>query len=103
MFTDTALETLQDFIDGSPASALTEMKNYLSEHHGISPRITAISSVLSNLRITNKTIARVPVERNAPLLAQGRMERALTRRCLERAGAKVVILTRPVLISPEPW
>ena len=71
--TDTALEGLQDFIDENPASTSTETKSYSSEHHGISPHITTISSVLSNLRITNKTIVRVPADRNTPLLAQERM------------------------------
>ena len=92
MFTDTALEGLQDFIDENPASTLAEMKNYLSERHEISPHITTISSVLSNLKITNKTIVRVPVDRNTPLLAQERMEWALTWRYWERAGARCIYI-----------
>ena len=92
VFTDAALEDLQDFIDQNPTSTLQDMQKYLTESHGISPHITTISNVLANLKITNKTIVRVPVDRNTPLPAQERMEWAITWRYLERAGARFIYI-----------
>ena len=50
------------------------------------PDETTISKVLKNMKITNKTIVKVPKNRNTPYACQCRIEWALTWRYLERAG-----------------
>lgn len=90
MFTDESLEGLQDRIDEHPEAKLKDMREFLRARYGIEPHITTISGVLANFKITNKTIVRVPDDRNTRLLSQERMEWALTRRYLEKAGAAFV-------------
>ena len=92
MFTVESIEGLQDYIDGHPESTLKQMKEFLESNFGISPDTSTISKLLGNLKITNKTIVRVPVDRNTPLLAQERREWALTWRYLERGWAKFVYI-----------
>ena len=91
-FTTESIERLQDFIDEHPESTLKQMKEFLESSFDISPDTSTISKLLSNLKITNKTIVRVPVNRNTPLLAQKRREWALTWRYLERGWAKFVYI-----------
>lgn len=78
IFTTESIEGLQDFIDGYPESTLKEMKEFLEGHFDIPPDISTISKLLGNLNITNKTIVRIPADRNTPLLAQKRREWAIT-------------------------
>ena len=91
-FTTESIENLQNFIDEHPETTLKEMKEFLEENFDISPDISTISRLLGNLKITNKTIVRIPADRNTPLLAQKRREWALTWRYLERGWAKFVYI-----------
>lgn len=66
--------------------ALKDIREFLRAEYGIEPHITTISGVLSNLKITNKTIVRVPHDRNTRLLPQEKIEWALMWRYLGKAG-----------------
>ena len=78
IFTDESLEGLQDFIDTHPESTLKNMQDYLSTNFNISPDMSTISKILKVMKITNKTIVRVPADRNTPELAQKRIEWSMT-------------------------
>ena len=64
------------------------MQSHLSTNFGINPDVSTVSKALKNMKITNKTIVRVPVDRNTPELAWKRMEW----RYLNDAKAKLVYI-----------
>ena len=92
IFTDESLEGLQYFIDLNPVSTLKDMQDFLTDTFNITPDISTISKVLTNLKITNKKVVAIPASRNTPLLSQQRVEWALTWRDMERFGVKFVYI-----------
>ena len=82
IFTDESLEGLQYFIDLNPVSTLKDMEEFLTDTFDITPDVSTISKVLTNLKITNKKVVTIPASRNTPLLSQQRVEWALTWRDL---------------------
>lgn len=58
------------------------MQSCLSTKFCINPEVSTISKVLKNMKITNKTIVRVLVDRNTPELARKRIEWNIIRRYL---------------------
>ena len=92
VFTDESLEGLQYFIDLNPFATLREMQEFLTDTYSITPDISTISKLLTNLKITNKKVVAIPAARNTPLLSQQRVEWALTWRDMERFGVKFVYI-----------
>ena len=68
------------------------MQGFLTDTFGITPDISTISKLLTNLKITNKKVVAIPAARNTPLLSQQRVEWALTWRDMERFGVKFVYI-----------
>ena len=93
--TPELLLELQNFIDLNPSTTLKAMREHLAACNPpfeYVPDVTTISKVLKNMKITNKTIVKVPKDRNSPVNCQKRIEWAITWRYLERAGAVFVYI-----------
>lgn len=92
IFTEEAIRKLQDFIDLHPEVTLTQMRDHIAPYCERPPDPTTISKLLKNLKITNKTLVRIPRDRNSPEMVQKRVEWAITWRNLQTIGAGFVYI-----------
>ena len=90
IFTEEAITKLQDFIDLHPDVTLVQMRDYISLDCERAPSTSTISRILKNINITNKTLVRIPKDRNTPEMAQKRVEWSITWRNLQMTGARFI-------------